>query len=309
MINRVPCFYFPCTTVLIDDDKRLLLSLERVLSKYTLCKPFSKPSAGIEHIKKHCNPTFISDCIVSSDDAPKNIAQLSIDVYEFHKHMQIKERHKLCSVLVVDYSMPQMNGLDVCRELRDTSIRTILLTGEADEQLAVEAFNEGIINAFVRKDDTNLEEEIITKIKQLQLDYFQQYSDVVYQCLEWITDPSECLKVPEFHDYVRDIIKNNNIIEYYLFDTTGSFIFLDKDGKTSALAVRSEDSMNAAREAIEFAEEKVPDKVVKALESDECLLFSGTRDDLSVNISHWMKMLYPASNFNGYYIIFFLLKG
>ncbi len=295
MIKRVPCFYFPCTTVLIDDDKLLLSSLSKILAKDTLCNTFSKPSDGIKYIKMHSKPTFITNCIISSDDALKSIAQLSIDVYEFHKHVDVSDRHNLCNVLVIDYAMPQKNGLDVCRELMDLPIGKILLTGETDEQLAVSAFNEGIINAFIRKDHPQFEEQLISKIKKMQMTYFQQFSDVVYQALEWITDPSECLKSLKFHRYIESIIHKNKIVEYYLFDTTGSFIFFDNVGKTSILAVRSEDSMDSARDAIEFSEDDVPANVAKTLATNDYLLFTGKRDDLTVTPAAWAGNIYQAS--------------
>jgi CheY-like chemotaxis protein len=46
-------------------------------------------------------------------------------------------------VLVVDYSMPQMNGVEVCEALRHLPCKKILFTGAADEKVAVERLQSG----------------------------------------------------------------------------------------------------------------------------------------------------------------------
>jgi len=60
-------------------------------------------------------------------------------------------RFALTQVCVVDYSMPAMSGLRALSELTGWSGSRILLTGRADEQLAVSAFNRGLIEQFIPK--------------------------------------------------------------------------------------------------------------------------------------------------------------
>lgn len=60
-------------------------------------------------------------------------------------------RFGLTKVCVVDYSMPAMSGLRVLSELSGWSGARVLLTGRADEQLAVSAFNRGLIEQFIPK--------------------------------------------------------------------------------------------------------------------------------------------------------------
>ena len=45
------------------------------------------------------------------------------------------------SVVVVDYFMPEMDGVTFCRRLNNPSIGKILLTGRAEDSVAIEAFN------------------------------------------------------------------------------------------------------------------------------------------------------------------------
>ncbi len=61
------------------------------------------------------------------------------------------QRYALTNVLVVDYSMPAMTGLEVFSALSKWPAQRVLLTGQADESLAVKVFNQRLINQFVPK--------------------------------------------------------------------------------------------------------------------------------------------------------------
>ncbi|SFC16506.1 Response regulator receiver domain-containing protein [Polaromonas sp. OV174] len=78
-------------------------------------------------------------------------------------------RFALTRVCVVDYSMPAMSGLRVLSELTDWSGARILLTGRVDEQLAVSAFNRGLIEQFIPKQTPEIRLHLSQAI-QSQLD-------------------------------------------------------------------------------------------------------------------------------------------
>ena len=68
------------------------------------------------------------------------------------------------SVLVVDYSMPQMNGVDLCEALRHLPCKKILFTGAADEKVAVDAFNRGLIDRYIKKSDDDALDRLESEI-------------------------------------------------------------------------------------------------------------------------------------------------
>ena len=57
-------------------------------------------------------------------------------------------RFRLNTVIVLDYAMPGMNGMELAHRLRDVAGAKLLLTGEAGPGLAVEAFNADLIHAY-----------------------------------------------------------------------------------------------------------------------------------------------------------------
>ena len=78
------------------------------------------------------------------------------------------DRYALVRMCVVDYSMPAMNGLQVLEKLEDWRGARLLLTGQADEQIAVKAFNYGLIDQFLPKQTPNISQRLVDAIQRLQ---------------------------------------------------------------------------------------------------------------------------------------------
>ena len=76
-------------------------------------------------------------------------------------------RFTLTEVCVVDYSMPAMSGLKVLSDLSSWPGARVLLTGRADEQLAVSAFNRGLINQFIPKQATDIRQRLTDAVQHL----------------------------------------------------------------------------------------------------------------------------------------------
>ena len=64
--------------------------------------------------------------------------------------------------------------MEICRRLRNHPVRTVMLTGKADEKLATSAFNQGLIDRFVLKHDSATVDRLDELIAELQLDYFDR---------------------------------------------------------------------------------------------------------------------------------------
>ncbi len=93
-------------------------------------------------------------------------------------------RNPKVSVVVVDYAMPEMDGLEFCRRVSKVNpyIRKVMLTGKADEKLAVEAFNKGDIHYFLRKDSPDLAREINRALDKAQRDYLLEVRARLDEC-------------------------------------------------------------------------------------------------------------------------------
>src|SRR3712207_5359437 len=63
--------------------------------------------------------------------------------------------------------MPQMDGLQVLGELAEWSGSRVLLTGQADEQVAVNAFNRGLIEQFIAKQMPDMSRHLVNVMQRL----------------------------------------------------------------------------------------------------------------------------------------------
>ena len=76
-------------------------------------------------------------------------------------------RFAFTKVCVVDYAMPAMSGLQVLGELSAWTGYRVLLTGRIEEQLAVSAFNRGLIERFVPKQAADIRLRLTGAVQEL----------------------------------------------------------------------------------------------------------------------------------------------
>lgn len=77
-------------------------------------------------------------------------------------------RFSIVKSVVIDYSMPAMDGLQVLQALQDWPGLRVLLTGRADDQLAVNAFNRGLINQFIPKQASDMMNQLLANLHNAQ---------------------------------------------------------------------------------------------------------------------------------------------
>jgi CheY-like chemotaxis protein len=250
-MNALPYCYFPTEIVCIDDDEDTLKTLDLTLSKdEATYKFFDNPIDGLSYLNK-TKPTILFDRLVTEDKFPFDenaINSLYEEVYNPGRYEEI-------SCLVVDQTMPELKGLDLCQKIDNPTIKKILLTGVSEENMAIEAFNNGIIDFYVRKHDTKSYDLLNEFIKKSRIQYFQSLTTTTIQPIlkNWhnYNRQSTALLEPAFVDYFDSLVKDHKIIEYYLLDIIGSFIFLDPNGNLSALFVFNDETLENNQDVVE----------------------------------------------------------
>jgi len=161
-----PLFHRPGTVVFLDDDPDYLEMLALVLPRNWHVKLFLRPVECINHLLQE--PPFW--------EADAWNQQQLIDQWRGGKPLipqvlaywsKYTERYALTRVCVVDYSMPAMDGLQALGELVDWPGSRVLLTGQADEQVAVRAFNRGLIDQFIAKQAPDISRRLIESVEHL----------------------------------------------------------------------------------------------------------------------------------------------
>lgn len=235
-------FYYPSQVILVDDDPNFLDAVSLILPRNLSYRLFQSARQALTHINNAQQHAALIRRVYSSyKTGPFDSDTLThIDINEIYKEIYNPERFATPSVLVVDYAMPSMNGLELCASLTNPYIKRILLTGQADTEIAVQAFNDGLIDQFISKNDQDLEAKLQRSIASLQQHYFSK-------SFKLITDPviansqSRFINNPEFIAYFNALRETHNIVEYYLLDEPYSaFLMLDAYGDSSVLLVLPE---------------------------------------------------------------------
>jgi CheY-like chemotaxis protein len=302
------CFY-PTTIVLVDDNKEYL---KQIMLRFSgrekfACLSYDNPQKALEFltIEYKADP-FINRCFQKIEDSPTDHVDVSLNVRAIHQEIYNPFRFNQVSILIIDYAMPGINGLELCRQLKGTSIKIIMLTGEAGKDLAVEAFNEGSIDKFILKNTPDLMGILVHTIRELQMSYFLNFSErALNKIAHFSANTLVCLDDPIFISFFHQLCEEKQIREYYLMDDLGSFLMLDADGNPHWLAVANDEMMDTY---YEFAEgDNAPQSMVQALKNKQMIPYFYTESDFQMRPQKWQPYLHPASILEGkerYYYAF-----
>ncbi|RZL07565.1 MAG: response regulator, partial [Rubrivivax sp.] len=145
-----PFFHTPGTIVFLDDDPDYLEMLALVLPREWSVQLYLRPTDCVARLQAE-PPQWEADAWAQQQiiDRWRDGAPLIPQILRYWDRGT--GRYDLTRVLVVDYSMPGMDGLQVLDGIVDWPGSRVLLTGQADEQIAVNAFNRGLIDQFLAK--------------------------------------------------------------------------------------------------------------------------------------------------------------
>lgn len=298
--RSLPCCYYPTKVFFLDDNSNYLNNITLTLDKKIRSDVGVNPRKLAEKMLSESIVPFSQRYLRIFEDF-ENAQGLncqhavSIDFKKIYQELQNPERRNQISVLLVDYAMPGMNGVEFFQLLKHLPMKKVMVTGEADYSIAVDAFNEGVIDRFIVKDDPDFFEKINSTIVEMQKKYFQEMSAPVLAHLNASTNSS--LFDPAFHDFFDNFIVEKNIEEYYLVDSAGSFLMRDAVGKTIWLVVKDDKELDDYYDiASEFDETKV---FAQQLKQRHVIPFFLTEKDWQVPVNAWGPYLYPAQRLQG----------
>ncbi len=265
--HSIPVIYHPSTVLALDDDPIFLNSIRATIGKEMPYLTEENPENALRYLQQHSyRDDALSSLLVQPNfdhfTEPSSTETFDVDFNKLQSELNSPQRFNKVTVAFIDQSMPKIDGLTVCRTIRNQNllVKLVLLTGNAGTADAVDAFNEGIIDAYIPKDHPNLKEAISSHILQYSK---QQFIDISLSLFGMISQSLAFLQNPEFLSLFDQIKETHHITEYYLLDSSCSFIIFDADGKASLLFVRHD---NAFHEVHEFTFDQLPDNLLNMLE-------------------------------------------
>lgn len=290
---HLPIYHHPSLTVLIDDSDSFLKSLSFQLDPALASKAFHDTRAAIDWLQSCCQGAG-SALHPSYDTYPNSHEECSaaFDIDQIHRISFERQRFLTPSVVVVDYSMPQMNGVQLCEALRDLPCKKILFTGVADEKVAVDAFNRGLIDRYIKKSDDDALDRLESEITALQGEYFAARSGPLRDILavnnyQFVSDPA-------FAALVRGLFKEHGIVEHYVYSSPAGILMYDSDGGAQLLVVETQASMDSHYEIA--CDNDAPPSLLEALR-ERCIVPWFRNGDGMFSRDHaqlWHKYVAPA---------------
>jgi CheY-like chemotaxis protein len=292
-------FYHPTSVLVLDDDPLFLESLDFQFSDELSCQTFTRPDAALEHLRGQASqhPDFsryFRDCsdMDLGSDARHGDRLLRLQLSELRSMVEDRSRHQRVSVAVVDFDMPKMTGVEFCRAIRSLPVKTILLTGKAGLETAISAFNEGVIDCFLQKQDSNVSTALRREIKRLQAEYFAEISDPIKRALE-LRKPS-FFADPSFAKLFNEVSEANGIVEHYVCANPPGIMMRDAEGVESFLLISDVDSTKSQCEIAEI--QSAPADMIKLMRARQVHAWFPTREgfyhpDFE---GDWARYIWPA---------------
>ena len=296
-------FYFPTKVILVDDNPSFLNNLSLKLSDNYLVDTYSNPLEALEAIKQNVKSSVLatlSDVMTEVDADDDDTNHYAIDFNQLHTLANKPHKDHTISVVVVDYSMPMMNGIEFCKRLSDLPILKVMLTGHADFKLAVDAFNSGIIDKFLIKDTDDMVNDISANIDLCQNQFFIKNSNSLLNCLS--ASKNTWMHAKEYKDYVKKITDDLSIIEYYLLSATGTYLLVSKNGRRYYFAAFDDEQLEDYLDIAENA--KIDPALLKKIRDKTHAPVLIKDEDYKIPAADWDCLLHPIERMGaGYYCV------
>jgi len=238
-LSKLPLWSHPTTWVVVDDEERFLASFKAYLPKNQPVVMFESPLDALKRLTQSQIEAFsIEESLGDDEDV---VVHFSLD--SICRFLLREDRFSQVSVVVSDYAMPDINGIELFEELRNPHIKRILLTGVADEKLAVAAFNDGLIDRFVLKGDPHAIEKVEAYSKLLERQRFIQLQGDVYKHVKAC---QALFDNEEFVKFIDTIIVRRKFVEHYFTTDPQGILFADANGNANLLHLAEASDVRSA---------------------------------------------------------------
>lgn len=296
MKSKIPLYFYPTQIVFVDDNPEFLNTLSLAFSSQFNVKSFDNTDSALKYLNEHQREAKL----IANDEKPKPQGDSDAWVKKVLTHQNIRRfdelRIKEVSVLVVDYSMPTMNGIEFCEKIKNSAIKKILLTGYATPAEAVRAFNNSTIHYYLKKNDENMLQELEDAIHQLQHAYFNELSSSLKT--EAIDSGTPFFADPKLARYFEESCESLGVSEYYYLTNPSRFELRTRDNKTFSCVIYTEEDIQEHAQILQ--EEGASDELCKAVMSRNFVPLFHTADGFyEPGLENAILNIHPATHVQG----------
>jgi CheY-like chemotaxis protein len=284
----------PTTVVFVDDNDLFLQALDVRMPGDMAYNCFHNPRRALEHINKKLELRPIPDrCFTKpSRSMHHRDSVIHLDLGLIEQEITNMQRFRRISVVIADFAMPAMDGLSLLTSISDPWTKTVLMSGIGDEKLALEAFNEGLIDRYIPKNRQTTLDMVVEYSQELQREYFLDQQRTIQESLS--LNPPELLEEPAVSQHFAALSKEHKFVEHYLVDNPPGFVFVTANGVLHRLIVLSDTEVS---EQVEYAaRHRAPADVIQALSTRSRIgFFYELVEDYGDDPYPWRDFLYAPT--------------
>jgi CheY-like chemotaxis protein len=300
MSTGVRPFQFPTMVAFVDDNANFLANLSLKLNSTLAFRLFDSSAPALAALRAEAavapGPEQFFSLYQNREEFSLDHHVIDLNLSRIHREIYNERRFERYSVAVIDYDMPEFDGLEFCRRMGKSPIRKILLTGKADEIIAVQAFNQGLIDRFILKQDPNVIAKLQEAINEMQTAYIMQVERMMEDALA--IGQLHFLRDPFFAALFEKIRTEFGAVEYYLCTSPDGMLLLNANGGATFLQVCSEENMQAQYDIA--YDNAAPEDLLHALQRREVVpYFWRSRGLYTEQYAQWRPHVHPALMCNG----------
>jgi CheY-like chemotaxis protein len=219
---RQPMFH-PVSVVFLDDSADFLDALRGRFRDRELHRFFTRPREAL-------------DFMASRDRGVPVTRIAGADYSEVEKGgsnalgrdaLDDATRFEEVAAVVVDYEMPEIDGLRFLASLGDAACTRILLTGAAGDREAVDAFNAGLIDFYLRKSDPGMPGKLAAALAEARKKHCAQRGHIS------VHDIGATYCDPRVVRLLDERVARGEIVEYYWRPDQNAVLMFDEVGQAS----------------------------------------------------------------------------
>jgi len=292
--------YHPTTCLAVDDDSLYLDSFNYNYADVTLCATEQRPEQAIERLLKDAERTGLT--IEEAKRAPVGEEEgrdpvVRLPAARIAAMARDPARFSRVSVAVIDFAMPSMTGIELLQKIKHLPVKKVLLTGKTGDSTAVAAFNEGLINLFLVKQDPDLPGKLRRIIQELQYGYFKDLTAPLEPIAK--LEDTAFLDDPGIASWHHKLAERIRAVEHYLLLSPPGVMLVDEAGQVTIAWINNQDRMRAQLEIAD--EDGAPAALVKVLRAGDVILTCPTLTGFyeEQHASDWQKYVLPCEEIRG----------
>ncbi|MFM0077832.1 response regulator [Paraburkholderia sediminicola] len=252
---RPPVFY-PTSVVFVDDSDSYLDALRRFFPDISTNLFFTRPQTALAFIRKHARENSLVFAPASaglSEIGLERFVETSAERDVLARNTRFSE----VAAVVVDYDMPGLSGVEFLSSISNLRCAKVLLTGVADETVAVKAFNAGIVDLYLRKTDADSANRLVHFLKDARNTHCSEAG--------WLGLGENGMTYcdPRTKKVIDVVVAAENIVEYYWRPEQNAILMFDRAGNPSVFLAWAENDWIAQAEIV--ADESGPADLLRRM--------------------------------------------